>query len=124
VVGRVDGLFVDGDHVTAVVVRTGLPGFHRHVVVPLGAVTTVGSESIGLSIDRAAFDELSSADALFAPDGDMSIPSPLQAQVATLVQHTARRARVLRSRLAERLGDRHHDDGHSDHSGPDKLAAA
>ena len=126
VVGRVEGLFVDADHVTAVVVRSGLPGFHRFVVVPLGAVATVGADRITLGIDRNAFDRLSSADDLYAPDGDASLPSPLQAQVATIVHHTARRARRLRSRLAERIDDRHHDNrgGHPHDTGTDKLAAA
>ena len=101
-VGRVEGLVVDEQHVTGVVVRSGLPGFSRLSVAALDAVIAVSADGIRLSIDRTAFDELPGADDLFAPDGGASVPSPLQAQVATIVHHTARRFRRFRAGLSER----------------------
>lgn len=96
--GHVEGLVVDHTHVTGVVVRTGLKALRHFVVVPLGDVDTVTNDAIGLSIGRAAFDALPSADHKFAPDPD-SMPSPLQAQLGTLVTHLLTSVRSARNRI-------------------------
>lgn len=112
VVGHVEGLVVSGEHVTGVVIRSGPPGLRHLVVAPLATVASVGEE-ICLSIDRAAFDLLSGADGLLAPDA-ASIPSPLQSHVATIVSHAARRLRRLRRRLTGHDG---RDAGDADQRG-------
>jgi sporulation protein YlmC with PRC-barrel domain len=110
VLGRVEGLFVEDEHVTAVIVRIGLPGFHHFVVAPLGAIDAVGDDAIHLSIGRDAVDALPSASDLTPPDGDTSMPSALQVQLGTVLHHTGRRARQVRDALASRLHRSHHDE--------------
>lgn len=105
-VGHVDGLVVDDQHVGGVVVRTGPPGLRHRVVVPLGAVHNVTSEAIALSVDRRTFDALPNTDALFAPDGDESIPSPLQAQLGSAIHRIGGRGRDLRARARRSVGRR------------------
>lgn len=95
-VGHVEGLVVDEEHVGGVVVRTGLPGLHHLVVVPLGAVHLVANDSIELSIDRAAFDRMPSTDDLYAPFAGASMPSPIRAQIAMGLHHLSRRVRGLK----------------------------
>jgi hypothetical protein len=102
--GHVEGLVVDDGHVGGVVVRTGLPGLHHLIVVPLGAVLDVTGDGIALSIDRSAFDALPSTDDLFAPDRGNSMPSPLSAQLGSMLHHATRRVRELRRRFGRRGG--------------------
>lgn len=58
VVGHVDGFVADTDKVSAVVVRTGLPGLRHDVLVPFSAIDRVVTDRIELSIHRDAFFDL------------------------------------------------------------------
>ncbi len=96
--GHVEGLVVDATHVTGVVVRAGVLGWHHFVVVPLGEVDSVTNDAIRLSIGRAAFDALPRADHQNAPD-PASMPSPLQAQLGTLVHRLLNKVHAVRDRV-------------------------
>lgn len=67
-VGRVDGLVADDDHIVAVVVRVGLPGFKHDVLVPLASVGSVRNDCIRLLITRRQFHLLPRTNVLAAPD--------------------------------------------------------
>lgn len=82
--GHVDGLVVDGDAVTGVVLRRRLAGLHHLVAVPIAHVTAVTNDEIVLDLDRGQLARLPRPDAEQAPSPD-SIPSPLEARLSVLL---------------------------------------
>lgn len=71
IVGHVEGMVVADNHMTDVVVTSGVPGLRHHVVVPLSAIARIGADEVLLSIDRDAFHDLPGADGLRTPTGDL-----------------------------------------------------
>ncbi|MDH4279612.1 MAG: hypothetical protein OEW83_16190 [Acidimicrobiia bacterium] len=57
-VGHVDGFVADGDSLAAVIVRTGVPGTHHNVLVPMGSVVAVRNDRIDPSVSRDQFHRL------------------------------------------------------------------
>jgi sporulation protein YlmC with PRC-barrel domain len=58
VVGTVEGFLADEGNLIAVVVKSGIPGRRRNVVVPMSSVERVMNDEILLSIDKRAFSSL------------------------------------------------------------------
>lgn len=58
VVGRVEGLVADGGDIAAVIVRTGLPGRRRLVLVPLSGVGDVTTDRVVLNLALDQFKSL------------------------------------------------------------------
>lgn len=64
IVGTVDSLIVDGDHVDGVLVQTGMIGLRHRVALPMSTVQQVRNDEICLKIDRDTFKRLTPVDDL------------------------------------------------------------
>jgi|GEM_PF-824725 len=104
-VGHVEGLTSDdSDHITAVVVRAGLPGFRHDVMLPLAAIAEVRNDQIKLTLDRHEFNLLPSTDVL--GDSTETLPqhiADLEQRAGVLTQKFATRARTFVAKSAKRL---------------------
>lgn len=74
-IGHVEGLLADGEHLVAIVVRTGLPGLHHNVVVPISKVRDVANDRISLHLDKVEFERLPSGHGLEGPMGKSQVES-------------------------------------------------
>lgn len=59
--GQIVALLVSGDRITAMVVRSGLVGFHNNVIVSIDSIAEVMSDMVMLDIDRHEFRQLPSS---------------------------------------------------------------
>lgn len=91
--GTVEGFVADGDHLTAVVVRSGRPGRRHNVAVPIGAVTAVASDEIHLDHDQEQFAALPRATGLEGPLGDHSAWASVEQWARRLASDVRRWAR-------------------------------
>ena len=90
IVGQVDGFVAEDEHLTAVVVRVGLPGFRHHVLVPFGAVGRVRNDRIALTMTEDEFHRLPRTEVWGEPD-------ELNAHITDL----RRRAESIGAKLAD-----------------------
>jgi len=58
--GRVDGFVVDDDHITHLVLEHGHLWGKREITIPIGAVATVETDAISLSLSKAEVEALPS----------------------------------------------------------------
>lgn len=70
-VGTVHGFLADHDHLKAVIVRTGVPGFRHDILVPLGSVKAVRVDEIDLVLTEAQFGLLPRTEILGQSDDDL-----------------------------------------------------
>ncbi|MFT7601032.1 MAG: hypothetical protein ACI8TP_003982 [Acidimicrobiales bacterium] len=106
IVGHVEGLVSDDEHITAVVVGVGIPGFRHDVLVPLGAVAKVRNDRIELSISEEQFDLLPSTDVLGHPDDLSSHVTDLQQRAEAIAAKLATRGRSLITEAKSRVTTR------------------
>lgn len=95
VVGHVDGLAAEEDHITAVVVRVGMPGFRHNVLTPMGAIARVRNDRIELNVDREQFDLLPSTAILGNPDDFASHVTEFQHRAEAIAAKVATRGRSM-----------------------------
>lgn len=98
VVGRVEGFLVDEEHLTAVVVKTGIVGLRHNVLVPMGSVMTVQNDTVTLGLTGTEFRDLPAAVGLTGPRGASAGLSRLE--------HLAGSAASGLRRVLVRLGGR------------------
>lgn len=79
VLGIVDSLIVDGDHIDGVLVQTGVIGFRHRVALPISIVEWVRNDEIRLTIDKDTFKRLS-------PAGDLD---PVEPSRIEAIEHQA-----------------------------------
>lgn len=103
IVGHVDGFVADNDHLTAIVVRVGMPGFRRNVFVPFASVAKVRSDRIELTINEHQFDLLPRTDAPGEPDGLISHVNDLKNGVEAVTSKLANQGRNLVAAAKTRL---------------------
>lgn len=105
-VGHVEGFLADDDHLTAIVVRVGLPGLRRTVMVPFSAVAKVRNDQIDLSIDENQFDLLPQTDAFGEPDKLTGHVNDLKDGVEAVRAKLADRGRHIFAAAETRFGGR------------------
>lgn len=92
--GLVNGVIVDDDHIEGVVVQTGVIGLRHNVAVPISTVSKVRHDEITLTLNRHTFRRLTPLD---EPDGGHdSAFAAAEHRVAGAVKHGAS---ALRSKL-------------------------
>ncbi|NNF53363.1 MAG: hypothetical protein HKN03_02865 [Acidimicrobiales bacterium] len=67
--GCVEGFLVDGDDLAGVIVRSGLPGFRRFRLVPMGKVADVANDWVRLTLISEEFARLPEPEGLTGPGG-------------------------------------------------------
>lgn len=106
-VGRVEGFVAEDQHLTAIVVQTGLPGFRHSVLVPFGSVDNVRTDMITLAIDKDHFQKLPRTGADGEEDERRTDLGDLQHKVEAIGARVAGEGRKMVSAASSRLrGDK------------------
>lgn len=103
-VGQVHGFLADDDHLSAIAVRCGLPGFRYDVLVPFDSVAKVRSDCIDLTIEHEAFASLPRTEALGEADDLAAHFSHFQDQVRAAAVNISAQGRKLVSSAKSRFG--------------------
>lgn len=105
-IGTVRGLLADDEHIKAVIVRSGVPGFRHDVLVPLGSVAAVRMDEIDLVLTEEQFASLPRTD-IFG-DVDKGLEAhvvDLRQRVETASHRVSDAGRSLATSAKKRLGN-------------------